>query len=85
MARKKNKNIRKKGKISYSEYFKQLEDGQKVAIVQEKSVANNIPLRVTGLAGTVVGSRGTYKIVDVLDGNKKKTFIIHPIHLKILK
>ena len=85
MARKKNKNIRKKGKISYSEYFKDLENGQKVAIVQEKSISSNIPLRVTGLSGNVVGSQGTYKLVDVLDGKKKKRFIVHPIHLKTLK
>ena len=85
MARKNHKNIREKGKIKLSEYFKQLNDGQKVAIVQEKSVASNIPLRMTGLAGTVVGTQGEYKLVDVLDGNKKKRFIIHPIHLKILK
>jgi ribosomal protein L21E len=40
---------------------------------------------MTGLAGTVVGTRGEYKLIDVLDGNKKKRFIIHPIHLKVLK
>ena len=85
MARKKQKNIREKGKIRLSEYFKDLKDGQKVAVVQEKSVASNIPLRMTGLSGKVVGSQGEYKLVDLLDGNKKKRFIIHPIHLKILK
>ena len=85
MAKKKNKNIRAKGKIKLSEYFKELKDGQKIAIVQEKTVKNNIPLRMTGLVGNVVGSQGAYKLVDLMDGNKKKRFIIHPIHLKVLK
>jgi ribosomal protein L21E len=85
MARKKNKNIREKGKIRLSEYFKELEEGQKVAIVQERTIPNNIPLRITGLTGNIVGSQGEYKIVDLMDGNKKKRFIIHPIHLKVLK
>jgi ribosomal protein L21E len=85
MAKKKNKNIREKGKIQLSEYFKELKDGQKVAIVKEKSVSNNLPERVVGLVGLVVGSQGEYKIVELKDGNKTKRFIIHPIHLKILK
>ncbi len=85
MAKKKSKNIRAKGKIKLSEYFKEIKDGQKVAVVQEKTVCNNHPARIVGLVGTVAGSQGTYKIVELMDGNKKKSFIIHPIHLKILK
>lgn len=85
MARKKNKNIRKKGKINLSEYFKELENGQKVAIVQEKTIPKNTPLRITGLVGQITGTQGKYKLVDLMDGNKKKRFIIHPIHLKVLK
>lgn len=85
MARKNNKNIRERGKLKFSEYFKEIQDGERVAIVQEKSVPNNIPLRMVGLSGKVVSSRGEFKIVEIKDGNKTKSFIIHPIHLKLLK
>ncbi len=85
MAKKKNKNIREKGKIKLSEYFKEMVNGQKVAVVQEKSVSSNHPTRIVGLTGNIVGDQGEYKLVDLMDGNKKKRFIIHPIHLKVLK
>lgn len=85
MAKKRHKNVRKKGKIQLSEYFKDLENGQKVSVVQEKSIAKNFPDRIVGMCGNVVGNQGEFKIVELMDGNKKKTFIIHPIHLKILK
>lgn len=85
MAKKKSKNIRKKGKIRFSEYFKKIADGKKVAVVQEKTVVNSYPARIVGLSGMVVGSQGNCKIVELMDGNKKKRFIIHPIHLKVLK
>ncbi len=85
MAKKRCKNIREKGKIKFSEYFKKIENGQKVGVVEEKSVSHNFPARIIGMTGNIVESRGTNKIVELMDGNKKKRFIIHPIHLKILK
>jgi len=85
MAKKKGKNIRAKGKIKFSEYFKKIKDGQKVAIVKEQSVPNNFPERMVGCSGKVIGSQGTSKIVEIMDGGKMKRFIIRPIHLKVLK
>lgn len=85
MAKKKSKNIREKGKIRLSEYFKEIKEGQKVAIIQEKTVHGSHPKRIVGSVGVVVGERGDYKVVGLMDGDKKKTFVIHPIHLKVLK
>jgi ribosomal protein L21E len=85
MAKKKSKNIREKGKIRLSEYFKKIKDGQKVAVIKEKTVTKNYPERIVGLTGNVIGSQGNSKVVELMDGNKKKRFIIHPIHLKVLK
>ncbi len=85
MAKKKSKNIRARGKIKFSEYFKEIADGQKVALVKEKSVPSSFPERMVGCSGQVVGSQGKSKIVEIMDGNKMKSFIIRPIHLKVLK
>lgn len=81
----KKKNIRQKGKISFSDYFKTLKDNDKVAVIKEKSIPSYYPKRIVGNTGKVVGSRGTNKIVELNDGNMPKRYIIHPIHLKKLK
>lgn len=80
----KGKSIREKGKIKLSEYFKDIAKGAKVAIVAERSVANSFPERIQGRSGTVTGNRGKYKIVELKEGNKTKTFVVHPVHLKRL-
>jgi large subunit ribosomal protein L21e len=80
----KGKRIREHGKIRLSQYFKKVVDGALVSVVPEASVRAGFPGRIKGKSGKVMGSRGNYKIVELKDGNKTKTFIIHPIHLKIL-
>ena len=83
MARKRKK-IREKGKLSLSSYFKKLEDGDSVALVINKGIRTSFPKRLQGYSGKVTGSRGKFKLVEIKDGNKLKTFIIHPVHLKKL-
>tara|TARA_Y100000310_G_C20396373_1_gene675291 strand:- start:271 stop:531 length:261 start_codon:yes stop_codon:yes gene_type:complete len=78
----KRKTLRERGKIRFSEYFKSLETGERVAIKREQSVAASFPERVQGRTGVVTGKKGNSYIVDVMEFNKKKTFIIQPIHLK---
>ena len=78
----KGKKVREKGKIKLSEYFKELKDGDRVCIVQEKGVVHSFPKRLQGKSGIVEKSRGNYKIIKLNDGNKEKTFIVHPVHLK---
>ena len=80
----KGKNIRDKGKIKLSEYFKNIDDGASVAIVEEKGVVNSFPARIQGRSGVVAGSRGKYKVVKLKEGNKTKTFVVHPVHMKKL-
>tara|TARA_Y100000310_G_scaffold345856_1_gene471544 strand:- start:20351 stop:20599 length:249 start_codon:yes stop_codon:yes gene_type:complete len=80
----KGKKIREKGKIKLSEYFKKIKDGAAVSIVVESGVNYSFPKRINGKSGKVLGSRGKFKLVGLKDGNKIKTFIIHPIHLKKL-
>jgi len=78
----KKRRIREKGKIKLSSYFKKLKDGERVAIVKNPIISSNFPARLVGKIGIVKSSRGRYKEVEIKDGEKIKTFIIHPIHLK---
>ena len=78
------KKVREKGKLRLSSYFKKIEDGASVALVTDVGVRAAFPARLKGMSGKVAGSRGKFKLVEIKDGNKKKTFIIHPVHLRKL-
>jgi ribosomal protein L21E len=78
----KGKSMRHRGKIQLSEYFKNISENETVTIVRELSIPSAFPKRLQGKTGTVVASRGTAKVVELKDGNKKKQLIIHPAHLK---
>lgn len=79
------KNIREKGKTRLSEYFKELKEGDKVAIVPALEFPLNFHKRYRGLVGTVIGKRGRCYIVEVKKNNKRKLIITYPIHLKRIK
>jgi len=83
MARMK-KSVREKGKVRLSRYFKKFGDGDKVAIVIDAGIRASFPKRLRGMSGKVAGSRGKFKLVEIKDGGKLKTFIIHPAHLRKL-
>ena len=76
------KNIKTRGKIKFSEYFKELKNGEYVALKNEKGVVAGFPKRMQGRTGKVVGKQGQSYVVRVMDLNKEKTFIIRPVHLK---
>ncbi len=78
------KRIREKGKLRLSRYFKKLGDGDNVAIVMDCGVRASFPRRLRGMSGKVAGNRGGFKLVEIKDGGKLKTFIIHPAHLRKL-
>ena len=80
----KGKQIREKGKLRFSEYFKNISDGENVALNIDEGVRVSFPRRYQGRSGKVVGERGKFKIVQIKDGRKEKNFIIHPVHLKKL-
>ena len=79
------KQIRERGKVRFSEYFKDIKEGDNVAVVNEASIPAYFPKRIIGKTGKIIGKRGNSKIVEIMDGKKRKSFIIHPIHLKLLK
>ena len=79
------KDIRSRGKIKLSEYFKKLKEGDRVAVVREMSISKNFPDRIQGRTGRVEGKRGRSYVVKINDIKKEKTYIIEPIHLKKIK
>ncbi len=79
----KRKRIKERGKIRFSEYFKELKTGDKVALKREQSVMEvGFHERMQGRTGVVVGKQGRSYIVKVKDINKEKTLILPAIHLK---
>ena len=81
----KQKKIRTRGKIQLSKYFQELKIGDNVAIIKEKSITSNFPLRLQGRTGNVEGKRGKAYLINIMDHDKKKKFLIEPIHLKKIK
>jgi len=79
---KKSKNIREKGKIQFSRYFQEFENGDSVSVVREKSVMSSFPERIQGRTGLIEGKQGRSYIVELKDMNQKKKFLIQPVHLR---
>jgi large subunit ribosomal protein L21e len=78
------KKFREHGKLRLSEYFKKFNENETVCVVREASVKCSFPKRIMGKSGKILGLRGSYYLVKLNDLNKEKTFIIHPVHLKLL-
>lgn len=78
----KGRRIRDKGKTKLSSYFKNLNKGERVSIVPDAGIRSAFPKRIKGKSGVVLDSRGSYKVIEVMDGNRSKKFIIHPVHLR---
>lgn len=83
MARRKE--IRSRGKFSFSKYFQTLKEGDSVAIVKERSVDSRFPTRIQGRTGVVKERRGQSYVVSLKDINKPKEYIVGGVHLKKIK
>jgi len=81
----KRKRTREKGKIRFSEYFKELKPGERVAIKRELAVKASFPQRIQGKTGIVESKRGKAYIIKLMDYRQEKRFIIPAIHLKRIK
>ena len=66
-----------------TKFLQEFQEGQNVVISLEPSSHKGMPFpRFKGKVGKVVGKRGNSYIVKVTDGNKVKTVISRPEHLK---
>ena len=81
----KRKPQREHGKINLSQYFQEFKKGDRVAVKRELSMRPKFPKQLQGRSGVVQSKKGNSYIVKINDLNKEKEYIIHPIHLKLLK
>lgn len=77
------KDPRRKGKVSITQFFKQLKEGDRVKIITEPAVhAGILHRRFYGKQGVVKGKTGRCYHILIHDGHKEKTVITHPVHLR---
>ncbi len=81
----KSKRIQTNGRPGLSKIFQKFEKGNSVAVVREPSIDARFPFRLQGLTGVITGERGNSYIIEIATQNKKKTFLIEPVHLKKIK
>ena len=79
------KTFKTKGKIKLSRYFQEFVNGDNVTVIREFSLQPGFPQKIQGRTGKVIGKRGEAYIVNINDLNKEKIYIIHPVHLRMLK
>ncbi len=78
----KRKRIQSRGRPGLNKLFREFSIGESVAVVKEPSVDSKFPLRLQGSTGIVTDKRGNSYEVEIYTQNKKKIFLIEPIHLK---
>jgi large subunit ribosomal protein L21e len=70
-------------KTTVNQLLQEFEVGEKVVIDIDSSVQDGMPhLRYQGKMGTIEGKRGECYEVSIVDGDKGKTLICNPAHLK---
>ncbi|MBI4148084.1 50S ribosomal protein L21e [Candidatus Woesearchaeota archaeon] len=77
------KHHRTQGKISLTRFLAQYKTGDRVSLSAESAYQKGMHhIRHNGRMGHVVAQRGRCYEVTIMDGNKEKLLIVHPIHLK---
>lgn len=72
-----------KGKIRIKDYFQQFKIDEKVILKAEPAVQTGMYFpRFHAKTGVVKGKKGKCYEVRIKDGGKKKTLIVHPVHLQ---
>lgn len=72
-----------KGKISLTKYFQEFNEGERVTLRMEPAVqTGSYHPRFHGRSALVDGKRGECYTVKIVDGNKEKKLVVHPIHLR---
>jgi large subunit ribosomal protein L21e len=71
-----------KGKISIRKFLQNFEIGEKVGLSVEPAYQKGMYRpKFIGKTGTIIRKKGTCYEVKILDMNKSKTLIVHPVHL----
>jgi len=79
------KDVREKGLAPLSRIIYPYREGDKVSIVIDPSVHKGMPhRRYHGKVGTIIGRRGKAYVIKVNLGDKEKTLIVRPQHIRPL-
>lgn len=76
--------LRKTGRIPINRFIKKFNVGDRVVIDIESSSKGMPFKRFQGLSGKIVEKRGRAYLVEIKDGDKLKTIIANPEHLKTI-
>ena len=77
------KSISEKSRIRIRSFLQSFNKGERVALKADSTYSKGqYFLRFYGKTGKVAGKQGDCYLVNIKDLNKKKTVIVHPVHLK---
>ena len=76
------KRIQSRGRPGLNKLFQEFDMGESVAVIKEPSIDSKFPIRLQGSTGIITEKRGNSYGVEIYTQNKKKKFLIEPIHLK---
>lgn len=77
------KTYKTRGKISIRHFFQKFTVGDSVHLVAEPAYQQGMyNPRFYGRVGVVSGMQGDCYLIDIKEGGKEKTLIVHPVHLK---
>ena len=81
--RKFKKKPREKGKIRIRAALENYKTGESVIIKVDSSYHKGMPYkRFLGKQGKILEKRGNSYVIEIKDGNKQKTIICAPLHIK---
>lgn len=74
---------KEKGKISITKYFQEFEKGDKVLLKAEPAVQKGMyNPRFHSKVGVINSKQGNCYDISIMDHDKAKTVVVHPIHLR---
>tara|TARA_Y100000310_G_scaffold345249_1_gene463111 strand:- start:2742 stop:3032 length:291 start_codon:yes stop_codon:yes gene_type:complete len=77
------KNVAVKGKVKIRDYLHEFKQADKIILVAEPAIQSGMHHpRFQGKAGEVISKQGACYKISIKDGNKPKTLIVHPIHMR---
>lgn len=80
------KSPRDRGVPPITHVMKELPEGSRVAVKINPSIHKGMPhIRFQGQTGVVTGKRGNSFVVAIRHGNKPKTLVVRPEHLKTVQ
>jgi large subunit ribosomal protein L21e len=77
--------FRRTGRVPINRFIKQFNVGDRIVIDINSSSLEGMPFkRFQGLSGKIIEKRGRAYLVEIKDGNKLKTVMANPEHLKAM-